>query len=113
MMDAGDRDECVRIFQNTDEGGVDSDGDTIGAVDVTVIAIYHVKLVAKTVKEKLSSQGETPQERYMMLGLYDRSITNEMFVEWEGEKYSIEHVAHHRTMDETHCLITTAKGRFQ
>ena len=113
MMDAGNRDECVRVFKNGDTGRANDFGDSIGPEDVTVIPEYHVRMIAKTVREKLSAAGETYRERYLMIGLYDTVIDAEMFVEWEGTKFSIENVDHRRSMDETHCLITTAKGRFE
>ena len=113
MMDAGNRDECVRVFKNGDLGAADDWGDSVGPPDITIIGEYHVKMIAKTVREKLSAAGETYRERYVMIGLYDKCINEEMFVEWDNKKYSIENVSHHRSKDETHCLITTAKGRFE
>lgn len=112
MIDAGDRDECVRIFKNGDAGKTDEWGESVGPQDQTVIELYHVKMIGRNVKEKVSGDAETTRRQYVMIGLYDKSITDEMFVEWDGETFSIENVDPKRSKDETHCLITTAKGRF-
>lgn len=120
MLDSGNRNVCVRIFKNGDGGTTDEWGDSVGPTDLTVIETYHVKMIARKVSEKISGDADTPSERFVMIGLRDLSITDEMFVEWEQldkansikTVYSIENVDHKRDMDETHCLITTAKGRF-
>jgi len=108
-MGPGDRDECVRIFRK-DCDDTDDFGDPI-ETEVTVIPIYHVKVVSRSVKEKLSSDQDTFRERHVLLGLWDRSIEEYMFAEWEGRVYTIENVNHLRSRDETHITVSNAKDR--
>ena len=109
MSGAGDRDECVRIFrkdcEDTDDYGVPIE------TEVTVIPIYHAKVVSRSVKEKVSSDADTWRERHVLLGLWDRNITEHMFAEWEGRIYDVENVFHKRSRDETHITISNASDR--
>ena len=108
-MNAGARDECVRIFCR-DLNGTDEFGDPI-ETERTLVPTYHAKVVSRSVKERVSSDSDTFRERHVLIGLWDRSILEDMFVEWEDRIYTIENVVHLRSRDETHITMSNARDR--